>query len=197
MCLCLARRDGVSARALTIEIHGTAGSELKAARLLGRRVGVVEHRFIRVPELREAGDIAGSRELSKRAVPPTYIPMKNAVFYSLAAAFAEEKGASRIIGGHNADDRRSFQDTSEEFFAKLEGTLVAGSPRLRRRGLKIARPLKDMTKAEVVAAATELGVPLELTWSCHRGGEEHCWKCDGCRRRVDAFDAAGVSDPLR
>jgi len=152
---------------------------------------------VRVPDLREAGDIAGSRELSRRSVPTTYVPMKNAIYYSLAAAFAEEKGAGCIIGGHNADDRRLFEDTSEEFFGSLQKALTAGSPRLRRNGLKILRPLKDLGKAEVVALAAGIGVPLELTWSCHRAGAEHCWRCDGCRRRVEAFAAAGVEDPLK
>jgi len=167
-----------------------------AARLLGRRVGVLEHRFDRVPDLREAADIAGSKELSRKAVPPTYIPMKNAIFYSLAAAYAEEKGAVCIIGGHNADDRRLFDDTSDEFFASLQRAITASSPRLRRRGLKILRPLKDKSKPEVVALAAGIGVPLELTWSCHRAGQEHCWRCEGCRRRAEAFEAADVPDPL-
>jgi 7-cyano-7-deazaguanine synthase len=151
---------------------------------------------VRVPELREAGDITGSRELSRKEVPPTYIPMKNAVYYSLAAAYAEEKGSGCIIGGQNRDDRRLFEDTSEEFFASLQRTISASSPRLRRRGLKIMRPLKDKSKPEVVALAAAMGVPLELTWSCHRSGGEHCWRCDGCRRRTEAFEAAGVRDPL-
>jgi len=146
--------------------------------------------------MREAGDITGSRELSRKAVPTTYIPMKNAVYFSLAAAYAEEKGSDRIIGGQNADDRRLFEDASEEFFVTLQRTISASSPRLRRRGLKIVRPLKDKSKAEVVALAAGMGVPLELTWSCHRSGEEHCWRCDGCRGRTEAFEAAGVSDPL-
>ena len=163
---------------------------------MGRRVGVLEHRFSRVPDLREAADITGSKELSRKAVPPTYIPLKNAVYYSLAAAYAEEKGADCIIGGHNAGDRRLFDDTSEDFFASLQKTISASSPRLRRRGLKILRPLKDKSKSEVVALAAGMGVPLELTWSCYRAGEEHCWKCDGCRGRIEAFRAASVQDPL-
>ena len=163
---------------------------------MAKRVGILEHRVVRMPDLREAADIVGSKALSRRAVPPTYIPMKNAIFYSLAAAFAEEKGSGAIIGGHNADDRRQFADTSEEFFASLQKTLTAASPRLRGSGLKILRPLKDVRKAEVVTMAAKIGVPLELTWSCHRSGEEHCWSCDGCRRRREAFDAAGVRDPL-
>lgn len=179
-----------------MEIHGTADAELRAAKLLGRRVGVLEHRFVHVPEMREAGDITGSRELSRKGVPHTYIPMKNAIYYSLAAAYAEEKGSDLIIGGQNADDRRLFEDTSEEFFASLQRAVLASSLRLRRRGLKIVRPLKDKSKAEVVALAAGMGVPLELTWSCHRSGEEHCWRCGGCRGRTEAFQAAGVDDPL-
>jgi len=193
-CLCLARRDGYSTRALTIEIHGTSPSEVRAARSIGRRVGVLEHRLVRLPDLREAADIAGSRAL--KSVPPTFIPMKNAVYYSLAAGFAEEKGSGLIIGGHNADDARVFDDTRDDFFAGLEKALLTGSPRLKRSGLRILRPLKQMSKPEVVAMAASIGVPLELTWSCHRAGEAHCWRCDGCRGRAAAFAAAGVEDPL-
>ena len=151
---------------------------------------------MRIPELREAGDVTGSKALSRRAVPPTYIPMKNAIYYSLAAAYAEEKSSDCIIGGQNGDDRRLFEDTSEEFFASLQRTISASSPRLRRRGLKILRPLKDKSKSEVVALAAGMGVPLELTWSCHRFGEQHCWRCDGCKQRMEAFEGAGVEDPL-
>jgi 7-cyano-7-deazaguanine synthase len=163
---------------------------------MARRVGVLEHRFMRLPDLREAEDITGSTDLSSGKVPATYLPMKNAVYYSLAAAFAEEKGSDRIIGGHNADDKLLFEDTSEEFFASLQTTLLTASPRLRRRGLRISRPLKDMSKTEVVALAAKIRVPLELTWSCYRTGQEHCWVCEGCRLRIEAFRAAGVEDPL-
>jgi 7-cyano-7-deazaguanine synthase len=151
---------------------------------------------VRIPDLREAGDISGSRELSREAVPPTYIPMKNAIYYSMAAAYAEEKGSDCIIGGHNLDDKRLFEDVGEKFFAGLQNTLRAASPRLRRQGLRILRPLRDLRKPEVVALAAEIGVPLELTWSCHRAGDEHCWKCFGCRGRIAAFAAADVEDPL-
>ncbi|MDG6966611.1 MAG: 7-cyano-7-deazaguanine synthase [Nitrososphaerota archaeon] len=180
-----------------MEIHGTAAAELRAARLLGRRVGVLEHRFVSIPDLKEARDIEGSRWLSGEEVPATYIPMKNAVFYSMAAAFAEERGSHRLVGGHNLDDRRAFEDTGEAFFSSLEKALLASSPRLRMNGLKIVRPLRDKSKAEVVALAARIRVPLELTWSCHRAGEAHCWRCDGCASRVKAFEGAGVEDPLR
>jgi 7-cyano-7-deazaguanine synthase len=195
-CLFLARREGYPTRALTIAIHGTSRGELSAARRIGRRAGVVEHRFESLPGMREAQDIRGSPQLSRATVPRTYIPMKNVVFYAFAAAYAEEKGSQVIIGGHNADDRRLFDDTSDEFFQSLEKTLISSSPRLRRVGLTILRPLRDRTKVEVVELGADLGVPFELTWSCHRGGSEHCWKCEGCLQRTRAFEESGIVDPL-
>jgi 7-cyano-7-deazaguanine synthase len=176
--------------------HGTAKNELTAAKRIARSGKVVEHRFVTIPELREAGDIIGSSALSRATVPPTYIPMKNAIYYSLAAAFAEEKGSNYIIGGHNKDDARIFEDTSEQFFGNLQRALLAASETLRRNRLKILRPLRHRTKAEVISLAAALGVPFELTWSCHEDGEEHCWRCAGCLQRKEAFGMAGIQDPL-
>jgi 7-cyano-7-deazaguanine synthase len=53
-----------------------------------------------------------------------------------------------------------------------------------------------MPKVQVVSLAYKLGVPLEMTWSCHREGSEHCWRCEGCLGRRRTFVEAGVADPL-
>jgi 7-cyano-7-deazaguanine synthase len=154
---------------------------------------VVEHRFVRLPDLREAGEIPGFR---LRALPPTYIPLKNSIFYSVAASLAEETGAGLIIGGHLRDDEKIFDDVSARFFSALQSAFLAASPVLRRNRLRIVRPMRLKNKAQVVALASMLKVPLELTWSCHRDGDEHCWDCPGCVSRIEAFRKAGVADPL-
>lgn len=150
--------------------------------------------MVRLPDVREAGDIRGSRF---PGLPPTYIPMRNAVFYSLAASFAEELRADCIVGGHNRDDMRVFRDVSPGFFSSLEKAFWAGSKILDERRTRIIRPLGSKSKSDVIRLATSLGVPLELTWSCHRNGRSHCWRCEGCRGRVRSFERAGVLDPLR
>ena len=154
---------------------------------------MAEHRLVRVPDLREAGDILDG-PLSGGRVPPTYIPMKNAIFYGLAAAYADETGAEAIIGGHNKDDKRVFEDASDRFFASLESAFRVSTPRLAK--VEIRRPLKRFTKPEVVLLAAKLGVPLDLTWSCHAGGATPCRRCEGCLGRAAAFNEAGVVDPL-
>jgi len=115
----------------------------------------------------------------------------------MAGSFAEEIGADAIVGGHNKDDEKLFADVSPRFFSALQSALRSASPVLQKNKLSIVRPLFRLTKPKVVKLAQSLGVPLELTWSCQRDGSEHCWECDGCVSRKRAFDAAGVSDPLR
>jgi 7-cyano-7-deazaguanine synthase len=180
-------------RAITFEYDGIARREVEAAKSVAARAGVVEHKFVRLPDLKEAGDIPGF-ELGR--LPPTYIPLRNSIFYSFAASYAEVSGATSIVGGHNRDDEKVFDDVSPEFFSSLERALWTGSPVLRKNRVRIVRPLGRKRKAEVVKLAASLGVPLELTWSCHREGLEHCWRCDGCLSRRGAFLRAGIPDPI-
>ncbi len=180
-------------RAITFEYAGIAKKELDSAKAIGERAGVFEHRVVRLPDVKEASDIPG---FSLGRHPPTYIPMRNAVFYSLAASYAEETEADVLVGGHNKDDARVFDDVSARFYNSLQGALRASSPLLRRRKISIARPLSRRSKPEVVRLAASLGVPLEMTWSCHRDVSEHCWDCEGCLSRKRVFERAGVADPL-
>ena len=180
-------------RALTFSYHGIAPRELESAVALAKAARVAEHRQVRLPDLREAGDIGGSRFAG---YPQTYIPMRNSVFYSFAASYAEEVEAGVIVGGHNRDDLGVFRDTSPEFFRGLQKAFRGGSRVLAKRRLRIDRPLRKRTKAEVVRLGEKVGVPFDLTWSCHREGRNHCWECDGCLARLRAFKKAGVRDPL-
>ena len=179
--------------ALTFAYNGIADAELKAAKSLGEAAGVDERRVVRLPDLREAADIPRG---VFRGLPPTYIPMRNAVFYSYAASVAEEVGAGTIAGGHNRDDREVFPDSRVEFFSTLQRALRSGSTTRQGSALRVVLPLARMSKAEVVSMADRIGVPLELTWSCHRNGSTHCWKCAGCKGRVAKFREARVADPL-
>ena len=180
-------------RALTFEYMGIARSELAAAKAVASRAGVLEHRIVRLPDLREAADIPGFRHYG---LPPTYIPLRNSIFYAFAASYAEETGAASIVGGHNEDDTEVFADVSAEFFSSLQRAFWNGSQVLRKNKLRIARPLKRLRKPAVIRLAASLGVPFELTWSCHRDSKVHCWRCDGCLSRVRCFREAGIVDPL-
>ena len=63
------------------------------------------------------------------------------------------------------------------------------------RRVRIVTPVGNLMKHEIVALGHRLGVPYELTWSCYRGGEEHCGKCGPCFMRYTAFQRNNLQDP--
>jgi 7-cyano-7-deazaguanine synthase len=191
-CLYLTK-DKYQVRALTFAYEGIAERELKAADDLAKAARITERRLVRLPDLKEASEI-GVQKFP--GYPSTYIPMRNSIFYSFAASYAEEVRADFLVGGHNKDDLAVFRDAGPRFFAGLERSFRAGSKILTARKTRILRPLAGKTKAQVVGLASRIDVPFDLTWSCHRDGKDHCWECAGCAMRTEAFNEAGVEDPL-
>jgi len=55
-------------------------------------------------------------------------------------------------------------------------------------------PLINMTKAQIIALGLRLKAPLELTWSCYKGGKRPCGMCDSCRLRSRGFSQLGIHD---
>jgi 7-cyano-7-deazaguanine synthase len=65
-----------------------------------------------------------------------------------------------------------------------------------RTRLKIHTPLLELSKAEIVKLAAELGVDFGLTMSCYDPGPEGspCGGCDACLLRRKGFEEAGIED---
>ena len=62
--------------------------------------------------------------------------------------------------------------------------------------IKIETPIIYLSKSEIVNEGTELGAPLNLTWSCYQNEDEACGVCDSCAFRLRGFQQAGVEDPI-
>lgn len=183
-----------SVTAVTFVYNGIAKKELVSARAIANSVNIEEHRLVRLPDMKEAQDIQSSVFAN---MPSTYIPMRNSIFYSFAGSIAEEKNASVIIGGHINGDELLFKDATKSFFRQMQRLIWESSDLLRNNRTRILTPLSRLRKYQVVKKAMYLGVPLHSTWSCHKDGREHCWECDGCLSRIEAFSTAGIRDPLR
>ena len=123
----------------------------------------------------------------------TYVPFRNGVFLSFAAATAGSVGAETIIYGAHADDAAgsAYPDCTPEFFEAMKTAIYEGSGHV----CTLAAPFIHKTKADVVAIGLELGAPYRFTWSCYEGKENPCGKCGTCIDRAKAFAANGVSDP--
>ena len=137
-----------------------------------------------------------SVQLSKTGGAPvdTYVPFRNGLFLSSAAAIAISNGCEVIYYGAHADDAagNAYPDTSEEFNKAISDAIRIGSG----NALRVTAPFISSSKADVVAAGADIGVPFELTWSCYEGHEKACGLCGTCRDRIRAFRENGLKDPV-
>ena len=111
-----------------------------------------------------------------------YLPGRNAVFLSLACAWAEHFGAEMVSFGANNDDYQNYPDCRVEWITSFIEQLNSSEMKVR-----VVYDLLNMSKAGVIAYGKELGVPFELTWSCYNHGAEPCGECDACKLRAEAF----------
>jgi 7-cyano-7-deazaguanine synthase len=208
--LAIARRDGFACYALSFEYGQRHHVELSAARRIADALGAERHEIVGF-DLRRFGGSALTDDIAvpmdrdphemAHGIPVTYVPARNTIFLSFALAWAETLGASDIFIGVNAIDYSGYPDCRPEYieaFRRLADLATKAGVEGTQR-LMIHMPLIRMTKADIVRAATELGVPLAHTWSCYepQPDDAACGRCDSCLLRRRGFEEAGVTDPLR
>ena len=127
-------------------------------------------------------------------LPSTYVPFRNGVFLSIAAALAEKERCDAIFIGVVQEDGSGYPDCGAEFIGAFERALDLGTS----RGFhpRIKTPLVHLSKAQIVSLALKIGVPLELTWSCYEREDAACGLCDSCLLRLKGFAGAGVKDKI-
>lgn len=180
--------------AITFNYFGRLKREQIAASALARKAGA-SIVGIDVPFLKEASDFGDGRFGTGSDMRASYVPARNMIFYSIAAHYAEYLGVKWIVGGHNSHDVSFFKDASKSYIEKINALFREGCLLCDGRTYEVVLPLADKDRAGVIRLAKELGVPIELTWSCHREGSVHCGQCYACRQRLDAFGSLGVKDP--
>lgn len=179
--------------------------ELQAARWQAEEAGIDEHRVVDVSfaaELVKSGtslvrggaEVPDLRELPEDSLdqPPTYVPNRNMLLLSVAAAYAEAQGIADVFYGAQAHDEYGYWDCTRDFVERINALLALN----RRTPVRIHAPFIDMGKRDLVPLGMELGVDFSHTWSCYRGGETACGACPTCAERRKAFAEAGIADPL-
>ena len=130
----------------------------------------------------------------EEGVPVTYVPFRNGIFLSIAAAVAEKHGAEALFIGVVEEDSSGYPDCRESYIEQMEKAINLGTK--DETNIEIKMPLVSLKKSEIVQKAVELGVPLEDTWSCYQAEDAACGVCDSCRLRLRGFEQAGVKDPI-
>lgn len=141
-------------------------------------------------------EVPDAAEGTAGAIPVTYVPGRNIIFLSIALGVAEARGADRVWIGVNSLDYSGYPDCRPELVDAMRHVAAVGQRRgMEGHPIEIRAPLQDLTKAEIVRLGVEVAAPLELTWSCYRGGSRPCGTCDACVLRAQGFAQAGLPDP--
>lgn len=131
------------------------------------------------------------------SIPSSYVPARNSIFLTIAAAFAESLDARTIFIGANAVDYSGYPDCRPEFFSSMERSINLGTKAGINGRIRIAVPLQFLTKGEIIRKGFSLNVPYEMTYSCYNGEDEACGECDSCLLRLKGFMEAGIHDPIK
>ncbi|HUT86418.1 MAG TPA: 7-cyano-7-deazaguanine synthase QueC [Elusimicrobiales bacterium] len=132
-------------------------------------------------------------KITNAEIPSTYVPARNLMMLSVASSWADAMRADVVIMGANVLDYSGYPDCRPSFINAFQKTVNEGT---KSKKLKILTPLLKLTKSQIIKLAVKLNVPLDLTWSCYKGGRFPCGKCDSCKLRKKAFDELEIKDPI-
>ncbi len=148
----------------------------------------------RLSETALTSDIA--IEMAESGLPNTFVPGRNIVFITFAAALAFRRGLKRIVGGMCETDYSGYPDCRDDAIKALQVALNLGM----ERRFVLETPLMWLDKAATWGLARDLGGPslvdliVESTHTCYLGerGERHDWgygcgACPACELRTAGY----------
>jgi 7-cyano-7-deazaguanine synthase len=138
-------------------------------------------------------DVTGDCD-EESELPNTFVPGRNIVFLTFAAAYAWRRRIGNIVTGVAQTDYSGYPDCREETIESLQQTLRLGM----ESGVEIHTPLMHLSKRQTVELARDLGAidAMALTHTCYNGARPPCGECPACLLRARGFEEAGIADPL-
>lgn len=123
----------------------------------------------------------------------TVVPNRNAIMLTVAYGIAAAHGDNAVATAVHGGDHFIYPDCRPEFtraFEVMQNHALDGYA-----DVSLFTPFVDIPKADIVTIGARHNVPFGETWSCYKGGANHCGRCGTCVERREAFAIAGVDDP--
>jgi 7-cyano-7-deazaguanine synthase len=198
----IAQLDGYEIIALHFNYgQRTQTKELECFRKIASAIKASEKYEIDLPFFEQIGASALTDESIdvptggiEEGVPVTYVPFRNGIFLSIAAAVAEKHRAEALFIGVVEEDSSGYPDCRERYIEQMQKAINLGTK--DETSLEIKMPLVSLKKSQIVQKSLELGVALQDTWSCYKSEGSACGVCDSCRLRLKGFKEAGRKDPI-
>jgi 7-cyano-7-deazaguanine synthase len=200
--LALAKDKKFDCYSLTFNYGQKSISEIHAASYYSNKYKCIEHKVFNINFNNFTNSALTNSSMdviddSKKAIPSTYVPMRNIIFLSIACSWGESIGVDNIFIGANAIDYSGYPDCRENFLDAYEKMINLGSKTGSDGGkFNIFRPLVNMSKINIIKLGKSLGLDYTNTVSCYQATEngEACGLCESCVFRKNAFLNNGLKD---
>ena len=175
--------------------------ELECARSVAKHAGVTQTCLPIDTFSALGGDALTDTDISvasnvgeETVLPNTFVPGRNLVFLTYAAAWAWPRKIRHIVTGVAQTDYSGYPDCREATIISLQESLRLGM----ETDIEIHTPLMHLSKRETVELARDLGAldAMALTHTCYNGERPPCGSCAACELRAKGFAEAGIEDPL-
>jgi 7-cyano-7-deazaguanine synthase len=132
--------------------------------------------------------------MGAEGLPTTFVPGRNLVFLTMAAALAYRRGLRHIVAGMCETDYSGYPDCRDDAIKAMQVAINLGM----QRRFVLHTPLMWLDKAATWAMAEQQGIleaTIALTHTCYRGERTHlhpwghgCGDCPACNLRADGWD---------
>lgn len=131
------------------------------------------------------------------ATPITYVPNRNMILMSIAAAYAEVQGVDTIVTGLQVHDEYGYWDTTTRFVEKINSIFSEN----RKVKIKLVAPFNLLSKRQELEVLRELDGELNLmslTLTCYNPDDKgiSCGRCPSCAERIKNFADVKEIDPI-
>lgn len=189
---------------ITFSYGQKAKQEIRMAKHFAKILNLKDHKIVNIEFMREIYARTNALTNSKIAIPEKFdytivVPIRNAVFLSIASAWAFAIGATLVAYGAHKGDKQ-YPDCRPEFSRKLEEAFNSGEIDGIRFGLRkkitVWSPYTvGFSKSDLLKIGyRKLGDKIFNTWSCYSDTKIHCGRCESCNNRKSAFVKAKIND---
>ncbi len=171
--------------------------EAECARIHCKRLGIelIEidlafiHQYFKSSLLLGA-DAIPDADYAEENLKSTVVPFRNGIMLSIAAGIAESRNLSSVMMANHSGDHAIYPDCTSRFVTAMDAAIQAGT----YGPVKLVAPYTGLTKSDIAKRGKQLGIDYSLTYSCYRGGKNHCGTCATCRERRQSLLDAGIDD---
>ena len=192
---------------ITFSYGQKANSEIAAAKSFAKKLRLKQHKIIDIGFMKDLYGDSNVLTSSKRKIPSKFeysivVPIRNAVFLSIASAWAFTLDATLVAYGAHTEDKH-YPDCRPNFAKKLESAFnqgeIDGIKSKLRKNIEIWSPYRmGLSKGDLLKSGIKvLGDSIFKTWSCYSNKKYHCGICESCNNRKIAFKRAGIVDKTK